>query len=226
MTGRPPAVELRRAPLEPVTPLPLPSRRWIRWMLLALAAVAAVVVVGVRRDWPEALRSGHAWWHSMLLVAAAGSGAWAALRLAVPGEARPSATIWPLAIAGAWVGSVGLEFGTGPASLDLAAIGFGWRCVVRAMVGAAVPGVSLLYLVRKAWPIEARATAIALATATVAAGELAAEWMCPNMRAMHLLAWHVVPLIIVIGLAALGPWLARYLVDRHIDGGHTAGVPQ
>jgi hypothetical protein len=217
-------VDLRSAPLDPVTPLAMPSRRWGRWAALALVAVAVVVAIGVRRDWAEALRSGPAWLHSLLLLTTAASGAWAALRLAVPGEARPTAVVWPLAIAGAWVASIGVEFGIGAATFDLGATGFGWRCVLRAVVGAAVPGAALLYLVQRALPLEVRPTAIALATSTVAIGEFAAEWMCPNMRAMHLIAWHVAPLVIVIGLVAVAPGLALHLASRDDDRSATEGA--
>lgn len=224
MSDRLPESDLRCAPLDPVTPLALPSRRWSRWGVLALVAVLAVVAVGVRRDWAEALWSGEAWLHSVLLLATAASGAWAALRLAVPGEARPTAVVWPLALAGAWVASIGVDLVISAATFDLGAVGFGWRCVVRAVVGAAIPGTALLYLIRTALPLDARTTVVALATSTVAIGELAAEWTCPNMRAMHLLAWHVAPLVLVVGLALVTPRLAWVVVGRDGDRGATQGA--
>lgn len=208
MNGRSSSMDVMRAPLERVTPLALPGVRLTRWGTVALVAVAAVVIVGVRRDWAEALWSGPAWLHSILLAATAACGAWAALRLAVPAEARPGVVIWPLALAGAWVASIAGELGTATVAFDLGAAGLGWRCIVRAAVGASIPGSVLFVLVQRAFPLNVRSTAVALATSTVAVGELAAEWMCPNIRVMHLLAWHVAPMLAVVGLVAIAPRLA------------------
>lgn len=211
MSGRLSSMEVMRAPLERVTPLALPGVRLTRWGAVTLVAVAAVVIVGVRRDWALALWSGPAWLHSSLLAATAACGAWAALRLAIPGEAKPGVVAWPLALAGAWVASVVGELATGAVPFDVAAAGLGWRCIVRAAVGASIPGSVLFMLVQRAYPLNVRPTAVALATSTVAVGELAAEWMCPNMRVMHLLAWHVAPLVAVVALAAIAP---RLVVGR------------
>lgn len=188
----------------PVTPVPLPRVRLGQWLLWGGSALAVVIAFGLRRDWSNALAFWPVWGHTVLLAAVAGWGAWAALRLAVPGEAEPRAVVWPLFLAAAWVVWMGMDLGSAGGSSTAWAIGAGWRCIVRAVVGSAIAGASLLLFVRRAMPLATRPVAIAVAASTAATGELAAEWMCPNMQAMHVVAWHAVPFVAVVAVAAVG----------------------
>jgi len=191
------------AGLQPVAPVTTPSIRLRRWGVIGGTALAAAITLGVRRDWPAAVAAWPVIGHTVLLALVAGSGAWAALRLATPGEARPRAAAWPVVFGALWLAWVGAELALSGSSSAAWSVGFGWRCIVRAVVGAAVPGTVLLLMVRRAMPLFTRPAAVALAASTAAAGELAAEWMCPNTWAMHLLAWHAVPLIVIVFAAAV-----------------------
>ncbi len=204
MTGRTadPIAELSTH-LQPVAPLAIPTVRLRWWSLVAGPALIATIVVGVRRDWPTALTAWPVVGHTVVLALVAGVGAWAALRLAIPGEAQPKAAVWPVVLVALWLAWVGIELGLSSSSSAAWVVGFGWRCIVRAVVGAAVPGTVLLMMVRRAMPLFTRATAVALAASTAAMGELAAEWMCPNTWAMHLLAWHALPVIVVVVAATV-----------------------
>jgi hypothetical protein len=203
-----------------VVPVPLPSVQLRRWGAIGGTALAVTIALGVRSDWSTAVVAWPVIGHTVVLALVAGSGAWAALRLATPGEAVPRAAAWPLAFAMIWLAWVGTEVALSSASGAAGVAGFGWRCIVRAVAGAAVPGAVLLVMVRRAMPLATTPTAVALAASTAAVGELAAEWMCPNTRAMHVFAWHALPLIAIVGAATA---CAAVLVGRIAPQGGVAG---
>ena len=186
--------------LQPVVPVPLPGAQLRRWGVIGGAGLIATIAMGVRHDWATAMVAWPVIGHTALLAFVAGSGAWAAIRLATPGEALPRAAAWPVVFGLIWLAWMAADVGLAGAS---SAVGFGWRCIARAVVGAAVPGAVLLIIVRRAMPLMATPAAVALAASTAAIGGLAAEWMCPNMVAMHMLVWHAAPVLVVVVAAAI-----------------------
>jgi len=60
----------------------------------------------------------------------------------------------------------------------------------------------------------------ALAASTAASGGLAAEWMCPNMAAMHMLVWHAAPVLVVVVAVAI---FARTVVGHIASAGPMEG---
>jgi hypothetical protein len=202
------------ADLGPVTPVPLPGAQLRRWGLIGGAALVATIVMGLRHDWAAAMVAWPVIGHTAVLGVVAGSGAWAAIRLATPGEALPRAAGWPIAFGVIWLAWTGVDVALAAASGTLSEAGFGWRCIVRAVIGAAVPGAVLLVMVRRAMPLMATPAAVALAASTAAIGGLAAEWMCPNMASMHMLVWHAVPvLVVVVAATILGSALVGHLAS-------------
>jgi len=188
-----------------------------RWGLIGGAALATTIVMGIRHDWAAAMVSWPVIGHTAVLAAVAGSGAWAAIRLATPGEALPRAAGWPIAFGVIWLAWMGVDLALAGASGTLSQAGFGWRCIVRAIVGAAIPGAVLLVMVRRAMPLMAMPAAVALAASTAAAGGLAAEWMCPNMASMHMLVWHAAPVLAVVVSATI---FAGALVGHFASASH------
>lgn len=207
------------ADLKPVTPVPLPVAQLWRWGIIGTVALVATIVMGVRHDWAAALVAWPVIGHTAVLAAVAGSGAWAAIRLATPGEALPRAAGWPIALGVVWLIWMGVDVVLAGASGTLSQAGLGWRCIVRGVVGAAVPGAVLLVMVRRAMPLMAAPAAVALAASTAAIGGLAAEWMCPNMAAMHMFVWHAAPVLAVVVTATI---FAKALVGHLASARHAS----
>ena len=203
--------------LRPVVPVPLPGTQLRRWGAVGGVALIATIAMGVRHDWATAMVAWPVVGHTALLALVAGSGAWAAIRLATPGEALPRAAAWPVVFGVIWLAWMAADVGLAGAS---SAVDFGWRCIARAVIGAAVPGAILLFIVRKAMPLMATPAAVALAASTAAIGGLAAEWMCPNMAAMHMLVWHATPVLVVVVAAAI---FAGSLVGHFASAGRIEG---
>jgi hypothetical protein len=187
--------------LRPVQPLAAPHVRLMGWSASLAAAAVVIAVVGVRRDWTTALEMPAVQAHSVLLLLSALLGALAALRLAVPGEAAR----WPAAVAASaaavWVcglaGELALAASTDATSLR---IDGGVTCVAKVVSAGLVPGIVLLAMVVRGAPTATRPVTVLLAISGASVGALAAEWMCPDSRPVHLLAWHAGPLVGAIAL--------------------------
>jgi hypothetical protein len=88
---------------------------------------------------------------------------------------------------------------------------FAWHCVYKTASIAAAPGVALFIMVRKAAPLRAGWAGLLAVLATAAVGVLGANTICPNDRPLHMLLWHVAPLMLFAAIGAgLGTWLLRW----------------
>ena len=83
---------------------------------------------------------------------------------------------------------------------------FGWHCVYKTASIAAVPSIALFAMVRRAAPLRAAWAGSLAVLSTTAVGVLGANIICPYDRPLHMLVWHVAPLML---FAALGGALAR-----------------
>jgi hypothetical protein len=187
--------------LRPVTPLPVPSVRLVRWGVAATTyGVAAVVAIGLRSDLSTAALTMPFVGHAALLLAASVTSAAAALSLAIPGERVPR---WirsaPGVAIAAWWAWLAIELMThAAASGDVWRIGPAWGCVAKAFAVGLVPGAALTAMVgRGAMPRSLPAVTF-VALCGVAVGALGVELTCPIVNPMHQLLWHAAP-----GLAVL-----------------------
>ena len=74
-----------------------------------------------------------------------------------------------------------------------------------------MPGIALFMMVRRAAPLRAAWAGLLAVLATAAVGVLGANVICPNDRPLHMLLWHVAPLMLFAAIgAALGTWLLRW----------------
>lgn len=199
------------APVRPLRPL---TRRLAAWG--ALAAVSLLVVMqlmGVRRELGDGLDRVDFAFEAALLLVTAISAAAGALVISVPGAARSPLVRWvPVGAAVAcllWAaGELVLAAGTGAATGRLS---FGWHCVYKTTSIALVPGIALFVMVRRAAPLHAVWAGLLAALATSSVGVLGANIICPNDRPLHMLLWHVTPLMVLSAIGAgLGARLLRW----------------
>lgn len=202
------------ADARPVKRLPPLALRLAGWVVLAAVSLGvAMAVMGVRRELGGALERTNFAVEAVLLILTALSGAVGALIVSVPGAERTTLVRWaPVVAAAAYLFWVGGEFvmaamtgaPTGRAS-------FAWHCVSQTASVAAVPALALFVMVRKAAPLRATWAGLLAVLSTAAVGMLGSNVMCPNDRPVHLLLWHVAPLMLFAAVgAALGTWLLRW----------------
>lgn len=198
---------------------PVRRLRPLAWRLAGWAVVAAaslgvvMMVLGVRRELGELAASTDFAVQSALLILTALSGAVGALIVSIPGAERTSLVRWlPVAAGIAYVmwsaGDLAMAAATGAPTGQIAP---GWTCVIETASVAALPAIALFVMMRRAAPLRAAWAGLLAVLATAAVGALGANVICPNDRPVHMLLWHVAPLMVFAGVgAALGTWLLRW----------------
>jgi hypothetical protein len=198
-------------PVRPLRPTPL---RLVGWAVIAAASLGVVsMLMGVRREFGSVADQADFAVEAALLIITALSAAVGALVVSVPGAERSALVRWTPIVAGVasvlWAaGELALASATGEPTGRLT---FGWHCVYKTAAVAAVPAIALVVLVRRAAPTRAAWAGLLAILATAAVGVLGANIICPYDRPLHMLVWHVAPLMLFAGAgAALGTWLLRW----------------
>lgn len=198
----------------PVTPLPPIARRVGTWLAIAvLSAVIVVLLLGVRRQLGDSVDRANFIFEALLLIVTGVSAGSAALVVSVPGAQRSGVVRWGPIVAGiacvTWAaGELAFAAATGAPTGRLA---FAWHCVARTLSVAAIPGLLLFVMVRRAAPTHGAWAGLLAILATTSFGVFGANLICPNDRPLHLLLWHFLPLIgFAAAGAALGAWLLRW----------------
>lgn len=201
------------ADARPVRRMRPPLIRAAGWGVLALTSLAVgLLVMGARRELGEGTERALFGAEAFLLLVTAVSAVVGALLVSVPGAERSPVTRWlPVAAAAASVAWVMGELVYAAVSgAPLGRFGFAWQCVVKTTTVAMVPGAALFVMLRRAAPLHPGWAGLLATLATTAVGVLGANIICPLSRPLHLLLWHVGPLVLFAGAGvALGAWLLR-----------------
>lgn len=197
-------VRLARA-AKPVTPLPPPAVRAVRWLAAALLVMfVAIAVVGPRADLAAAL--GQPFFIASLaaLLLTLVSGASAALALSVPGAERSRAQhVLPVLAAATWSAIWFVVWSTEDAPAGRRTAPLHWACAIQIAVSALAVGWLLLAMVARAAPLRPLLTAAVACLASMAGGAFVAQVFCPIDDARHQLVGHVLIGLIVAGAGLL-----------------------
>jgi hypothetical protein len=198
----------------PVRRLPPVVVRAVGWLVFAALSLAVVMLLmGVRRELDGTADRIDFTIEAALLLVTAVSAAIGALLVSIPGADPSGRMRWIPIVLG--VACVALAAGelvyaavTGAPTGQLT---FAWHCVYKTTSVAIVPGALLFVMMRRAAPLHAAWAGTLALLATAAIGVLGANIICPNDRPLHMLLWHVLPLMLFAGAgAALGRWLLRW----------------
>jgi hypothetical protein len=184
------------------------------WLVLAVASLAAVMLLmGVRRELGDGADRADFTIEAALLLLTALSAAVGALLVSIPGAGERRRVRWlPITLGVACVmlaaGELAVAAVTGAPTGRLT---FAWHCVYKTTCVALVPGIVLFAMVRRGAPLQTAWAGLLALLATAAMGVLGANIICPNDRPLHMLLWHVLPLMLFAGAGAgLGRWLLRW----------------
>jgi hypothetical protein len=217
--------------VQPVVRLRPVVVRLLGWLVLAALSFGVVLfLMGVRRELGDTADQADFAFQAALLIVTAMSAAVGALDVSVPCAERSPMVRWAPVLAAAasvlWaVGDLAYAAAIGAPTGRLT---FAWHCVYKTSCVGAVPGIALFVMVRRAAPLRAAWAGLLAVLATAAVGVLGANVICPNDRPLHLLLWHVAPLILFAALgAALGTWLLDWAGRARLRGREaaTAGPP-
>jgi len=194
----------------PITPLPAPSARAARWLIVAIVAVVVgVMVKGLRQNWAMALSDSGFQLSTVLVLATGISAALTALALAVPGALRQTWLRWlPPGLFVAWGGVLAFDLLLVPGTVPAA--GWATSCMWKTWGIAVGPAAVLLMMARAAAPLDWRWTGGMAALAALAFGVLGTEMICPLTGHAHILTWHFAPVV----LTALATFAAVAVATR------------
>ncbi len=197
--------------VQPLRPI---GARVAGWLVLAGASLAVVMILmGVRRELGDVADRLDFTLEATLLLLTACSAAIGALLVSIPGAGEVRRVRWiPVALGIACValsaGELAYAAVTGAPTGRLT---FAWHCVYKTTSVALVPGIVLFAMVRRAAPLNTAWAGLLAVLATTAVGVLGANIICPTDRPLHMLLWHVAPLMIFSAAGAgLGRWLMKW----------------
>jgi hypothetical protein len=187
----------------PVAPLPPPSARALRWLLMAaMAAAVAVIAIGPRTNLDAAVTQPAFAASLLALIIAMVSAAVAAMAMSVPGAERSTRLrVLPIAAVAAWVATWLLRLATSPARHPRL---FHVGCAVEIAVLGVVLGWTLVAMLRRAAPLQPAWTAAIAAIAAVTVASAATQVICPIDDPAHQLVGHV----LVAAAVGLGAFVA------------------
>lgn len=197
------------ADLRPVRRLARPESRGWRWAALALGCVAAgAMALGTRPDLGERLREG--WFlleNGALLLVFLGA-ARSAFQLSVPGAARGRvARLVPALGLASWALLLAVRhLASGEAGPD-----WGLGCVWRVIGLAAIPALAAWLMLRRAAPLRTGCTGWYTLLAAGAVAIVGTRALCANDAPLHMLVWHLLPVLLIaaLGLVGGGLWRGR-----------------
>jgi hypothetical protein len=201
------------ADFTPVRRLLSPTERAALWTALALVSVSlGVVYFGVRHDIATAWANPGLLTRLALLATTMWLSVVSAFRLSVPGgETRAFARWWPLMLLGVLVAFSAAEVVAAWLVGDAGSPLRSWTCVRKVAFVGIVPAIVSVTLISRGYAIEPRWTALLGVLAAGAAGALTSELACPIQAPIHIMLWHIAP---VVASTAVGALVGTLVVER------------
>jgi hypothetical protein len=205
--------------LTPVTRLASPGRRTLYFALPSLLATVLLASRGgVRTDLDAKLTDLTFALETVSLVALFVGAGLAALTSAIPGAAVKYPVRVTILAAGAWLllltdeGFIATGIGGHTISVSQQAfLVSGFACVRRTVLLATPPAFLLLAMVRRSAPAHSRLTGALVGLSAAGLAILGTRLACYKDEALHVFAWHAVPVIaFTLGGWALGDRLLTF----------------
>jgi hypothetical protein len=202
-------IEKLTAELTPVARL---SPFWVRyslWLGSVFAVLTALLAItGIRRDLTLMANRGWDWAEVGLLVVLLALSAWGAIRHSVPGDGTRLQKVAPITILAAWivmtlarVAAAAFEDGATALIPDSHSACADIIAVVSLLIWAGT-----IVVLRRAAPLDARWIGALSGLASAAAAAVGTQFFCVYEQSAHILAWHVLPVVLIFSAAALaGP---------------------
>ena len=205
------------ADVTPVRRLLSPTQRAALWTALALVSVAlGVVYFGVRHDIATAWANPGLLARLALLTTTMWLSVVSAFRLSVPGgDTRAFARWWPLMLLGVLVAFSAAEVVSAWLVGDAGSPLHSWTCVRKVAFVGVVPAIVSVTLISRGYAIEPRWTALLGVLAAAAAGALTSELACPIQAPIHIMLWHIAPVVVSTAVGALVGTLVVERMLRH-----------
>lgn len=196
---------------DPVKRLRSPWRRCIYWLgMTFICLVAVLTFIGVRPDLSDKCTEAPFLIQGILTLAVAVLSAAGAFALSVPSERKTTfAGIAPVAALVAWI--LYLLVSLAISSRADMSPGIGVTCVREIVILALPPVVIMFFMIYRAAPLKTRWTGVLIFLSVAAFGALGTQMVCRSEDLLHILLWHLVPVLLIGCLGVLlGRWLRRW----------------
>lgn len=199
--------------LSPVRPLQNYVIRFAKWLGATLLCMGAIIpTLGLRHDISTALAEPRFLAELMMLISLALLSASAAFVLSVPNETKAKIVrIFPFIPLSIWTLILVFDFSKILSSDGMSAFVFddGMACVGDIFVLGVVPGALLFIMLKKAAPTKLGWSGFLAVLAIASFGAIGSQLMCSNAQPMHLILWHLMPVVI---LGGAGVFIGRKLL--------------
>ena len=198
--------------LEPVKRLESPLRRLLRWLAVSsLCIVVGVFVMGLRHDLSNAIYSTSFWLETSLILASAISASLLAFLLSVPGRTVKKIKLAPSLCIALWgLTILVLSLRKDVDSSHLAQLTNGMPCMSAIYSMAVIPGALLFAMICNAAPLNKPLVGIWAVIAAAAFGALGLQFVCASSNPIHLIIWHVLP---VLAIGVVGIYLGKLVFN-------------
>lgn len=200
-----------KADLTPVRPLWPPSVRLASWLVLAGLVVASAMKMGLRHDLAVQLRRPLYVLEVLTLLGASSAAASVALRGAVPGLGA-----WRtgyLAVVLGVLGTALLCSEPGEVAFSLGPfVQSGLQCACCIAMFGLLPWAFVFVAVGRGAPLEGRIAGTYAGAAGFLVGAAAVRVACPIDDPLHVLTWHMAPVVVWTAASVLvgSVWLVRW----------------
>lgn len=194
---------------------PLQTVKFTAWDFMKVltaglfCVLASVFILGLRTDLSEKMLSPRFILEGIGLAALAVLSILAAFRLSIPSERQRHMFRIPLAVFSLILLSSVYSFFV--YAHPLLYFGHGFACVSKIGAVSILPAAILFYFVRKAAVLKRKAVGVVILLSGAAFGLLGVHLTCSDSTALHIVLWHVVPAIALMGL---GAFLAHVLLKK------------
>jgi len=166
--------------------------------------------MGLRSDFGEKWMELSFVLQAALTLLAAILSAVGAFALSVPSENRSALSrVAPLVALACWL--IYLLVSPIPSSWAQLSPGSGLTCVQDILILALPPAAILFIMIHRAAPLMIKWTGVLISLFVAAFGALGTQLICRNDDVLHILRWHVIPVLVIGALGAvLGQLLLRW----------------
>lgn len=199
--------------LSPVRSLQNYTIRFAKWLGATLLCIGAIIpTIGLRDDISSVIAEPAFLVELLMLISLALLSASAAFVLSVPNETKAKIVrIFPFIPLSLWALILIFDFSKSLSSDGMSAFIFddGMACVGDIFVLGTIPGALLFIMLKKAAPTKLGWSGFLAVLAIASFGAIGSQLMCNKEQPMHLILWHLMPVII---LGGAGVFIGRKLL--------------
>lgn len=191
----------------PVKRLSAPHIRFIKWLASSMfCLLIGILYHGLNIDVDTVASQPAFDFQLVILVALVISSGFSAFIMSVPGEIKSLIKYFPIGTLGLLLLVILISI----YSTNSVSAGSGLSCIRDVVFLGGIPGFLLIFLLRKARPLDFAKVGLFAFISSSAIGALGTNLICENHDPLHILVWHFMPVLVLGGAGIVfGRWLLK-----------------